>query len=345
MEFHIECEAEDIARYVFVPGAHDRAKKIAAHFDDARLVSDSRGYMVYTGTVDGIPMTVCSTGMGGPQVAIGIEELGHLGADTFIRVGSCGTFQDDVTVGDLIVPNGIYRAGATADRYLPPAFPAAPDFAVLTALVEAAEDLGVKVHVGVGWSGDAFYAPGDPALMAKLKQAGVLSLEMESDTLFIVSNFRGWRAGAIFASDGTSTEIKPAWGEAAFRKGEELEIRIAIEAMKRIAKADLAAEGGGVMEFHIRCKPEDIARYVFTPGSHSRAKKIAAHFDDARLVSDSRGYLVYTGTVDGIRMTVSSTGMGGPTTAICLEELAHHGRGYVYPRGLVRHDAGLRGLR
>ena len=85
MEFHIECEAEDIARYVFVPGAHDRAKKIAAHFDDARLVSDSRGYMVYTGTVEGIPMTACSTGMGGPQVAIGIEELGHLGADTFIR--------------------------------------------------------------------------------------------------------------------------------------------------------------------------------------------------------------------------------------------------------------------
>ena len=238
MEFHIQCDAQDIARYVFVPGDHDRAKKIAAHFDDARLVSDSRGYHVYTGAVGGIPMTVCSTGMGGPQVAMGIEELGHMGADTFIRVGSCGTLQDNVTVGDLVVPTGIYRAGATANRYLPPAFPAAPDFAVLTALVEAAEDAGVKVHIGVGWSGDAFYAPGDPALMAKLKQSGVLSLEMESDTLFVLANFRGWRAGAIFACDGTSTEIKPAWGEAAFRKGEEQEIRIAIAAMARIAKAN-----------------------------------------------------------------------------------------------------------
>ena len=78
----------------------------------------------------------------------------------------------------------------------------------------------------------------DPALMAKLKQSGVLSLEMESDTLFVLANFRGWRAGAIFACDGTSTEIKPAWGEAAFRKGEEQEIRIAIAAMARIAKAN-----------------------------------------------------------------------------------------------------------
>ena len=99
MEFHIRCKPEDIARYVFTPGSHSRAKKIAAHFDDARLVSDSRGYLVYTGYVDGIRMTVSSTGMGGPTTAICLEELAHMGADTFIRVGSCGTFQDDITVG------------------------------------------------------------------------------------------------------------------------------------------------------------------------------------------------------------------------------------------------------
>ena len=242
MEFHIRCKAEDIARYVFVPGDHARAKKIAAHFDDVQLITDSRGYQVYTGTVDGITMTVCSTGIGGPQIAMGIEELAHMGADTFIRVGSCGTFQDFVNVGDVIIPTGIYRAGATADRYLPEAFPAAPNFAMLTALVEAAETLDIDAHVGVGWSGDAFYAPMDDALADKLTQAGVLSLEMESDTLFVVSNYRGWRAGAIFASDGTSEEIKPAWGEDAFREGEEQEIKIAIEAMKMIAKADQATE-------------------------------------------------------------------------------------------------------
>ena len=241
MEFHILCEPEDIARYVFVPGSHARAKKIADHLDETRLVSDSRGYIVYSGTVDGIVMTVSSTGMGGPQIAIGIEELGHMGADTFIRVGSCGTFQENIDVGDLIVPTGVYRGGATANRYLPPAFPAAPNWQVLSALVEAAKKLDTKVHVGIGSTWDAFYALPEPPLPEKLKQAGVLAAEMECDTLFIISNFRGWRAGAILANDGTSTEIKPEWGEEAFRQGEDLEIQIAIEAMKSIALADAQA--------------------------------------------------------------------------------------------------------
>jgi len=244
MEFHIKCDAEDIARYVFVPGDPARALKIAEHFEGARLISDSRGYMVYTGTVAGIPMTAVSTGMGGPQVAMGVEELAHMGADTFIRVGSCGTLQDVVKVGDIVIPTGIFRGGATANHYLPPAFPAAPDFGMLTVLVETATSLNVPVHVGVGWAGDAFYAPGDPGLFAKLKQAGVLSLEMETDTLFVISNYRGWRAGAIFASDGTAQETKPAWGEEAFRKGEEQEIQIAVAAMRAVALADQQAEGG-----------------------------------------------------------------------------------------------------
>ena len=238
MEFHIECDPIDIARYVFVPGDHDRAKKIADQFSDAYLVSESRGYLVMSGYVDGIHMTVTSTGIGGPQVGMAIEELGHMGADTFIRVGSCGTLQDDVKVGDIIIANGVFRGGATANQYLSPAFPAAPDFQMLTALVEAAEKLNIDVQVGLDWSTDAFYAETDPKLVAKLKQAGVKSIEMEADTLFIISNFRGWRAAALFACDGTSSEIKPEWGQEAFRKGEENEIRLAIEAMRSIALSD-----------------------------------------------------------------------------------------------------------
>ncbi len=242
MEFHIQCDAKDIARYVFVPGAHDRAKKIADHFDNARLVSDSRGYYVYTGEVDGIQMTSCSTGMGGPQVAIGIEELANMGADTFIRVGSCGTFKDDIMPGDIIIANGVVRSGATTNAYLPPAFPAVSNFDVLTELVKAAEKLDIPVHVGNAWSSDAFYAGSEPGFIAKLKGAGIMAIEMEADTLFVISNYRNWRAGALFASDGSSKEMKPEWGEEAFRKGEENEILIAIEAMKNIALADMAAE-------------------------------------------------------------------------------------------------------
>jgi uridine phosphorylase len=239
MEFHIRCQPEEIARYVFTPGSHARAKLIAEHFDEARLVSDSRGYMVYTGTVDGIRMTAASTAMGGPTTAIALEELGHMGADTFIRVGSCGTMQPYVECGDIIVSTGTFRAGGTANNYLPIEFPAVPDFYVTTALVEAAERLGVKVHVGLGSAGDAFYAPRrDPEMREVLRQSGIVSGEMESDTLYVLAALRGWRAGALYACDGTAGETKPEWCEGAFREGVVEEIRVAIEAMKEIARGD-----------------------------------------------------------------------------------------------------------
>ena len=244
MEFHIRCEPEDIARYVFAPPDHECAQKIAEHFEDARLVSDTRGYMVYTGKLDGIPMTVWSTGIGGPQVGIGIEELGHMGADTFIRISACGTLQDGVRAGDLVVPTGVFRGGATTNSYLAPPFPAAPNWQMLTALVGAARAAGPRVHVGVGWATDAIYATPEQGLVEKLKQAGTLSVDMESDTFFIISNARGWRTAAIFACNGTTPEVKTISDEQAFRAGEDQAIQVALAAMKRIARAD--AEGQGV---------------------------------------------------------------------------------------------------
>ncbi len=240
MEFHIRCDPKDISRYAFVPGSHDRARKIAKRFENSRLVSDSRGYVVYSGTVDGIFMTVSSTGMGGPSTAICLEELGHMGTDTFIRVGSCGAYQDYVDCGDAIISTGTYRDGGTANNYLPIEFPAVPDYSVTTAMVQAAKKLQLKAHVGLGSAGDAFYAPREPGKRELLKQAGVISGEMESDTLYIVASLRGFRAGGIYTSDGTAKETKPVWGEEAYRQGEENAISIAIEAMKAIALADAA---------------------------------------------------------------------------------------------------------
>lgn len=238
MAYHIRCKPQDIARYALVPGSHARAQLIAAHLEDCRLVSDSRGYLVYTGYAEGVRITAASTGMGGPSTAIALEELAQLGADTFIRVGSCGTLQDYVTCGDVIIATGTFRAGGTANHYLPPAFPAVPTFEITRQLVKAAARLGLKVHVGLGSAGDAFYAPRDPAQRALLKQAGIISGEMESDTLFVIGAYRGWRTGALYACDGTATEVKPSWGEEAFRQGEQNAIRIALEAVKAIARAE-----------------------------------------------------------------------------------------------------------
>lgn len=240
MEWHIHCDSKEISRYVFCPGDYDRAKRIADHFENPRLVSDSRGYKVYSGTYQGIFMTACGTGMGGPTVAIALEELAHMGADTFIRVGSCGVFQDFQKPGDVIIATGTVRAGGTANAYLPLMFPAVANFQILRQLAQSAEDLNLPVTIGVGIAGDAFYGPqGENEGRAGInKKAGLVFVEMESDTLFIVGMYRGWRTGAIFTSDGTPDKIKPTSGEKDFRQGELNSIKIALHAMHQIALSD-----------------------------------------------------------------------------------------------------------
>jgi uridine phosphorylase len=238
MEWHIKCDPNEISRYIFCPGDQKRAKKIADQFDTSHLVTESRGYTVYSGEYKGVFMTVCGTGMGGPAVAIGVEELAHMGGDTFIRVGSCGVFQNGQKPGDVIAASGTVRAGGTGNSYLPLIFPAVPTFAVLRSLVEASEELNIPLTVGVGIAGDSFYGPRDAEQFLQMKAAGVVFVEMESDTLFIVGAVRGWRTGALFASDGAPGQIKPDWGEANFRRGEMDAIRIALQAMWRLAQAD-----------------------------------------------------------------------------------------------------------
>ncbi len=235
MEWHIKCDAKEIARYVFCPGDQQRARKIADHFDSHHLVAESRGYIVFSGEYQGVHMTVCGTGMGGPAVAIALEELGHMGADTFIRVGSCGVLRQGQKTGDVIVASGTVRLGGTGNSYLPPMYPAVPTFNVLRKLVEAGEGLNIPVTVGVGSAGDAFYGPlRDP----NLSSANLVFVEMESDTLFVVGQVRGWRTGAIFASDGEPGKTKPESGEADFRRGEQNAIKVAIRAMWKLAEED-----------------------------------------------------------------------------------------------------------
>jgi uridine phosphorylase len=239
MEWHIRCDKKEIARYVFCPGDHVRAKKIADQFEKSRLVSDSRGYMVYSGFYQGVFMTSCGTGMGGPTVAIALEELAHMGTDTFIRVGSCGVFQSGQKPGDVIISSGCVRGGGTGNGYLPLTFPAVPNFNVLQQLVASAKELHLPVTVGVGVAHDLFYSPHSDNERSDLyKKAGLVSIEMESDTLFLAGMYRGWRTGAIFTSDGTPDKIKPESGEADFRKGEMNSILIALHAMRIIAESD-----------------------------------------------------------------------------------------------------------
>lgn len=248
-QHHIKVRPADLSRYVLIPGSHLRGRRIAECLDDCELVSATRGYYIYTGYHQGVRLTVCSTGMGGPAAAIAMEELGAMGCDTFLRVGSAGAISPRLGVGDIVVATGSVRGGGTGRAYLPPEFPAVPDFGLTEALVTSARELNTPVHTGVCAASDAFYAPGSEAEMHRLRQAGVLAVEMEADTLFVVAQYRGWRAAATFVLDGgEARDVGPSSSERQqiadhatnqlFREGEAALIRLSLAAMVRVAQSD-----------------------------------------------------------------------------------------------------------
>src|SRR5256885_14805549 len=148
-KYHIGLGPGDVGEYVLVPGDPFRTPLIAKHLDGAREVAFSREYRTFTGKIDGVPVSTMSSGMGGPSVAIGVEELNELGVHTFIRVGTCGAAQPGIAVGDLIVATGAVRSEGTPDAYVPREFPAMASQQVVSALADAALAEQVPYHLGV----------------------------------------------------------------------------------------------------------------------------------------------------------------------------------------------------
>ena len=207
-QFHIQCVPGDVGRYCILPGDPGRCEAIAALFDNAKHVAQNREFYIYTGTLLGEKVSVCSTGIGGPSAAIALEELAAIGADTFIRVGTCGGIDLDVKSGDIVVATGAIRFEGTSREYAPIEFPAVPDIGVVNALISAAKDLEQKYHVGVVQCKDSFYGQHSPEtkpvsheLLQKWeawKRLGCLASEMESAALFIVASSLKVRMGSCF---------------------------------------------------------------------------------------------------------------------------------------------------
>ena len=140
-QYHTGVGIGDVGRYVILPGDPKRCAQIAAHFENAVQIADRREYITYTGTLDGVKVSVTSTGIGGPSAAIAIEELSKCGADTFVRVGTCGGMQDEVCGGDVVIANGAIRMEGTSREYAPIEYPAVPDVTVMNALIHASKEL------------------------------------------------------------------------------------------------------------------------------------------------------------------------------------------------------------
>jgi uridine phosphorylase len=206
-KYHIGLAKGEVGEYVLVPGDPGRTPMVAKFLDNAREVAFSREYRTFTGSLDGVPVSTISSGMGGPSVAIAVEELNELGVHTFLRVGTCGAAQPEIKMGDLVIAIGSVRSEGTPNGYVPLEYPAVASLDVVNALAEAAQKAGAPHHVGVIRSVDALYSDLMPDRMprphhlheelAMWSRAGILSNDMETSTLFVVARLRKLRAGTI----------------------------------------------------------------------------------------------------------------------------------------------------
>lgn len=247
-QYHTGLGANDIGKYVILPGDPKRCKKIAEYFENAKLVADVREYTTYTGTLDGVKVSVTSTGIGGPSASIALDELVKCGANTFIRVGTCGGMQENVIGGDVVIATGAVRMEGTSREFAPIEYPAVANIECVNALISAAENLKISYHTGVVQCKDSFFGQHEPEIMpvsyelenkwqAWLKM-GCLASEMESAALFIAGQFFRVRVGSCFLVVANQEREKKGLENKQVHDT-ELPIKVAINALRELIKKDL----------------------------------------------------------------------------------------------------------
>lgn len=246
-QYHIGVGPNDIGKYVILPGDPKRCAKIAAHFENAKLVGDSREYITYTGYLNGVKVSVTSTGIGGPSASIAMEELVACGAHTFIRVGTCGGMDPKIMGGDIVIAQAAVRAEGTSKEYAPIEYPAVATFEVIEALKNASDKLNHTSHVGVVQCKDAFYGqhrpetlPNHVELLNKWDawcRMGCLASEMESAALFIVASYLHVRVGSCFLVVANQERAKLGLENKQVHDTEGA-IKVAIEALKDLIEKD-----------------------------------------------------------------------------------------------------------
>ena len=247
---HIGLEPGEVGRYVFLPGSPERTEKIAAYFDNPKEIAYNREFRTFVGELDGVKVAVTSTGIGGPSAAIAVEELHQCGADSMLRVGTCASTSEKVSLGDVVIPNGAVRMEGVSTHYLPIEYPAVPDFQVVKAVEQAAQKLEFPYNVGVTITKASFYTqttpetkPVGPELVYKwqaYEKGGATSTSMECSVLFCVGASLGIRTSSVMISatnfgeySNDADDYPSGW--------EERAIEVGIEAMKIMIRKDKAA--------------------------------------------------------------------------------------------------------
>jgi DeoD family purine-nucleoside phosphorylase len=232
---HIRAEAGDVAERVLIPGDPRRARHVAeTFFHEPRLYSEERGMLGFTGSYEGVPMSVQTTGMGCPSAAIAVEELVMLGAKNVLRVGTCGAYDPRMRLGDLVIATAAAPSDGTMLTYTEglPYAPAA-SFEVVHAAFHAAEREGVRTWVGPVVSSDVFYHP-ERTLWQRWNRFGILGVEMESSAVFTLAAMHGIRAGCLLTVSDTLHTVE-------FERISDDDLRRAVDGMVRLGLETLRA--------------------------------------------------------------------------------------------------------
>jgi len=247
---HIGVCPEEVGKYVLIPGSVERAALIAEYFDEPHLAARSREFLTYTGRLAGVPVSVTSTGIGGPSMALAVEELAACGAHTFIRVGSCASASPESRTGDVIIPRGAVRMEGTGEYYLPPEFPAVPDYDVFCHVEAAARRSGYRYNTGVTITKDSFYTEASPEtkpvgeqlkfLWSAYEKGGASNTSMECAPLFLMGAALGLRTASVMicatnyrAYSNDDKDYPRGW--------ERRAIEVAVDGLRSLILDDLAA--------------------------------------------------------------------------------------------------------
>ena len=250
VQYHTHTSSDMVGEYVILPGDPGRCEKIASLLDDARLMAVNREFTTYTGMLDGVRVSVSSTGIGGPSASIAMEELYRCGARTFIRIGTCGGMQTDIMGGDLVIASGAIRMEGTSKEYAPIEYPAVADITVVNALMQAAENLKYPYHVGVVECKDSFYGQHEPEkkpvcyeLLNKWDawiKCGALASEMESAAMYIVGSTLRVRVGTVLLVVANQERAKAGLSNPQAHDTERA-IEAAVEATRILIRKDRAS--------------------------------------------------------------------------------------------------------
>jgi uridine phosphorylase len=254
-QYHIDLGKGELAEYILLPGDQDRTAKVAQRFESVEFQKRHREFATATGVYRGKRVSCVSTGIGTDNVEIVIAEiLAITEKPTFIRIGSCGVLRDDIALGDLVVSTGAVRLEATTRYFVHEGYPAVADYAAVAALLEAANSLGHRAHLGITATAPGFYgAQGRPIpqlpirfpdLADEMTRQGVVNFEMEASAVLVLAGLAKCRAGVVCTAYAQRVSGAFVQGEQKDR-AEAACIDTGLEALRLLAEMDEATRAAG----------------------------------------------------------------------------------------------------